>query len=193
MIKRALVVLSFVLIAAEGGGAPPRRTLRFVAFANEEAPFFSTPAMGSLRYAERCRDSRENVVAMFSLETIGYFSDAPHSQQYPSMLHLIYPPTGNFIAFVSNLRSWRLLRKCVRNFRGLPAQSGALPESIAGVTWSDQWSFWRCGYPAVMVTDTALYRNPHYHTATDTPEKLDYDRLARVTDGLAAMLRQIAT
>ncbi len=181
--------------AAGVGGAPPRRTIRFVAFANEEPPFFATPQMGSLRYAERCRERNERVVAMFSLETIGYFSDAPSSQQYPSMLHLIYPSSANFIAFVSNLKSRALLRQSVREFRkvsDVPAESGALPEFIAGVSWSDQWAFWQCGYPAVMVTDTALFRNPHYHTATDRPQTLDYHRLTRVVDGLTGVVRELA-
>ena len=195
----AAVIAMAQRLAAEVGGAPlgrpPRKTIRFVAFANEEPPFFATPQMGSFRYAQRCRDRQEKIIGMFSLETIGYFSDAPKSQQYPSLLHLIYPPTANFIAFVSNLKSRALLRRSVRAFRkacDVPAESGALPEFIAGVSWSDQWSFWQCGYPAVMVTDTALFRNPHYHTATDRPETLDYGRLAKVVDGLTAMVRQLA-
>jgi Zn-dependent M28 family amino/carboxypeptidase len=172
-----------------------QKTVRFVAFANEEPPFFGTPQMGSFQCAQRCRDRKEKIVAMFSLETIGYFSDAPKSQRYPSILHLIYPSTANFIAFVSNLKSRSLLRRCVREFRNacdVPVAKGALPEFIAGVTWSDQLSFWQCGYPAVMVTDTALFRNPHYHTATDRPETLDYDRLARVVDGLTAVIRAMS-
>ena len=169
-----------------------KRTLRFVAFANEEPPHFSTPAMGSFRYAQRCHDRRENVVAMLSLETIGYFSDAPKSQRYPSMLHLLYPPTGNFIAFVSNLRSRSLLRRCVRNFRGFPVESGALPEMVSGVGWSDQWAFWQFGYRALMVTDTALFRNPHYHSYQDKPETVDYARLAKVVDGLAGVVDDLA-
>ena len=175
--------------------APSRRTIRFVAFANEEPPFFGTPEMGSLRYAQRCRERKEKIVAMFSLETIGYFSDAPKSQSYPSILHLIYPSTANFIAFVSNLKSRSLLSRSVREFRsacGVPVAKGALPEFIAGVTWSDQLSFWQCGYPAVMVTDTALFRNPNYHTASDLPDTLDYDRLARVVDGLTATIQALS-
>ena len=169
-----------------------KRTIRFVAFANEEPPHFATPAMGSFQYAQRCKHRGENVVAMLSLETIGYFTDARNSQQYPAMLDLFYPSVGNFIAFVSNLRSRRLLRRCVRSFKGFPAECGALPEMIAGVAWSDQWAFWQCGYPAVMVTDTALFRNPHYHTATDRPETLDYDRLTRVVNGLTSVVRELA-
>lgn len=184
-----------MLTIAEGLLTPPRRTIRFVAFANEEPPFFETPLMGSLRYAQRCRDRNEKIVAMFSLEAIGYFSDAPKSQHYPSALHLIYPPEANFIALVSNLRSRALLRRSVKTFRErspVPCQSGALPEFIDGVGWSDQWAFWRCGYPGVMVTDTALFRNPHYHTAADKPETLDYPRLTAVVDGLGAVISELA-
>ena len=180
--------------AAEGRGAP-RRTLRFVAFANEEPPHFATPEMGSFRYAQRCRERGEKILGMISLETIAYFTDAPKSQLYPAMLSLIYPSTGNFIAFVSNLKSRELLRRTLRAFRKhseIPSQSGALPEMISGVGWSDQWAFWQFGYPAMMITDTALFRNPHYHTATDKPDTLDYERLARVVDGLTAVVDDLA-
>ena len=169
-----------------------KRTLRFVAFANEEPPHFGTPAMGSLRYAQRCRERNENVVAMLSLETIGYFSDAPKSQTYPAKLELLYPSTGNFIAFVSNLKSAMLTRRCRRAFKNFPSQIGTLPEMVPGVGWSDQWAFWQCGYKALMVTDTAPFRNPNYHTARDTPETIDYARLAQVVDGLEGVIDDIA-
>ena len=171
------------------------RTLRFVAFANEEPPWFATEQMGSFRYAQRCRERRENVVAMLSLESIGYFTDTAGSQQYPAMLEHVYPKQGNFIAFASNLTSGALLRRCVAVFRRhatVPAEGGALPEQVPGIGWSDQWAFWRCGYRAVMVTDTALFRNPNYHTATDTPDTLDYERLARVVEGLSSVVENLA-
>lgn len=174
--------------AAGGGGA----TLRFVAFANEEPPHFGTLHMGSFQYAQGCKQRGENVVAMLSLESIGYFTDARNSQQYPAMLDFLYPSVGNFIAFVSNLRSRRLLRRCMRSFSGFPAECGALPEMISGVAWSDQWAFWQFGYPAVMVTDTALFRNPYYHTAADKPETIDYERLAMVIEGLAGVIEDLA-
>jgi len=172
-----------------------KRTLRFVAFANEEPPWFATEQMGSFRYAQRCRDRGENVVAMLSLESIGYFSDTAGSQRYPAMLELVYPKQGNFIAFASNLTSGAMLRRCVAVFRRhatVPSEGGALPEQVPGIGWSDQWAFWRCGYRAVMVTDTALFRNPNYHTATDTPDTLDYERLARVVEGLGGVVEDLA-
>lgn len=186
-------VAALIELATRFGRLKPARTLRFVAFANEEPPHFGTPSMGSYRYAQRCRDRHETVVAMISLETIGYFSDAPKSQTYPALLQLLYPPTGNFIAFVSNLKSRGLLHRCLRSFKEFPVEHGALPEFIDGVGWSDQWAFWQFGYPALMVTDTALFRNPHYHTSQDKPETIDYQRLAKVVDGLEGVINDLAS
>ncbi len=173
----------------------PARTLRFVLFVNEEPPFFKSGEMGSRKYARRARERGENIVAMFSLETIGYYSDEPGSQHYPPPIGLFYPATGNFIAFVSNLGSRGLLHEVVASFRRhaqFPSEGLAAPAFIPGVDWSDHWSFWQEGYPALMVTDTAPYRYPYYHTAADTPDKVDYDRLARVVSGLRATLLDLA-
>jgi hypothetical protein len=173
----------------------PARTVRFVAFANEEPPFFQTAEMGSLQYARRCRSRGETVVAMLSLETIGCYSDAPGSQRYPVPIGWFYPDAGNFIGFVANPASRRLLRQVVAAFRrhaAFPSEGAALPPWIPGVGWSDQWAFWQQGYPAVMVTDTAPFRYPHYHLASDTPDKLDYERTARVTAGLVQVVAEVA-
>ncbi len=172
------------------------RTLRFVAFVNEEPPFFKSEEMGSRHYARRSKERGENIVAMFSLETIGYYSDRPGSQRYPFPLGFFYPPTGNFIAFVSNLSSRPLLHEAFAAFRRhaeFPSEAVAAPAFIPGVDWSDQWSFWKEGYPALMVTDTAPYRYPYYHTAQDTPDKVDYERLARLVIALQKMLRELAS
>lgn len=174
----------------------PAHTVRFVAFANEEPPFFATEQMGSWLYAKRSRDRGERIVAMLSFDALGFFSNAPGSQQYPAMLESIFPSTGNFVAFASNLESRALLEHCLDVFRShatIPSEGGAFPEEVPGVSWSDQWSFWRHGYDAVMVTDTALYRNPHYHTRTDLPDTLDYEALARTTEGLVEVIRALAT
>src|SRR5213076_472980 len=144
---------------------------------------------------KRCRERGERVVAMISIEAIGYYSDAAGSQQYPALLQTVYPTVANFVAFVSNLGSRALLQQCVDAFRRqatIPSEGGALPEDIPGIAWSDQWSFWRFDYPAVMVTDTALFRNPHYHARGDLPDTLDYERLARTTEGLVAVIRALA-
>ena len=171
------------------------RTLRFVAFVNEEPPHFQTRAMGSWQYARRCRERNENVVAMLSLETIGYYDDRPGSQQYPPPLGAFYPNRGNFIGFAANVGSRALVNRCARVFRAkarVPAESASVPEVIPQIGWSDQWSFWQFGYKALMVTDTAPFRNPHYHTTHDTPETLDYERLAMVVDGLHAVVLDLA-
>jgi Zn-dependent M28 family amino/carboxypeptidase len=169
--------------------------VRCVAFANEEMPYFLGPEMGSWNWAKRARAQGERVKAMFSLEMLGYYSDAPRSQRYPFPLGFIYPDRANFIAFVGDLGAARLVRRSVKLFRektAFPSESLAAPSFIPGVTWSDHWSFRRHGYPAVMVTDTAFYRYPHYHLPSDTPEKLDYERMAQVTVGLAGMLNELA-
>lgn len=176
------------------GTALPR-SVRFVAFANEEAPFFYGDEMGSKRYADRARAQDERIAAMLSLETIGYYTDRPASQRYPFPFSLFYPHTGNFIGFVGDLSSWRLVRRAIGAFRAstaFPSEGVAAPRATKGVHWSDHWAFWQAGYPAIMVTDTAFYRYPHYHAATDTPDKLDYAGLARVTGGLAEVVTALA-
>jgi hypothetical protein len=189
-------IAALLAIARRFAREKTARTLRFVAFANEEPPYFATEQMGSWIYAKRCHERHERVVAMMSIEAIGYYSDAEGSQQYPAMLEAVYPTTANFIAFASNLGSRALLQRCVDVFRrhaAIPCEGGALPEDIPGIAWSDQWSFWRFGYEAIMVTDTALFRNPHYHERSDLPDTLDYARLARTVDGLIAVVGELAT
>jgi len=187
-------VAAVLALARAFAGTSPSRTLRFVAFVNEEPPYFQTPAMGSLAYAARCQANREQVVAMLSLETIGYYADARGSQHYPFPFQLFYPSQGNFIGFVGNLASRRLLHDVIGSFRRHarhPSEGIATWESIPSVGWSDQWAFWRHGYPAVMVTDTAPFRYPYYHTAQDTPDKVRYDRLALVVRGLEGVVRDL--
>ena len=187
-------VAALLALARQFAGAKPARTLRFVAFANEEPPHFQSQDMGSWQYAKRCRDRRENIVAMVSLETIGYFDDRRGSQQYPPPLAALYPDTGNFIGFASNVGSRALLSRCIKAFRAatpFPAESAAMPEAIPGIGWSDQWSFWQFGWSAIMVTDTAPFRNPHYHRPSDRPATLDFERLAHVVDGLGGMVSDL--
>lgn len=175
---------------------PTERTLRLVAFANEEPPYFQEPEMGSLHYARRCKERKENIVGMLSLETMGYFSDAADSQRYPPPLAALYPSTGNFIAFVANPKSDALVREAAASFRKhakFPSQWGIAPAVIPGVGWSDHWAFWQQGYQGIMITDTALFRYPHYHRPTDTPDKLDYPRLARVVAGLEGVVVDLTT
>ena len=174
--------------------AHPARTVRFVAFVNEEPPFFQTEQMGSWVYAKQLRKLGENVAAAISLETIGMYSDEEGSQHYPAGFNLLYPSKGNFIGFVGNVSSRSLVREIARTFRettAFPSEGVAAPAWIAGIGWSDQWSFWQEGYQGVMVTDTALFRNPNYHLPSDKPETLDYDRMARVIQGLAKVVTKL--
>jgi Zn-dependent M28 family amino/carboxypeptidase len=172
----------------------PARTVRFVAFVNEEPPFFWNAEMGSLVYAKACKARGDDVVAMLSLETLGYYRDAPGTQKYPPIVSWFYPDRGDFVAFVGNLGSRGLVHDAIRTFRGaaaFPSEGAALPAFVTGVGWSDQWSFWQVGYPGVMVTDTAPFRNPNYHQPGDRVETLDYGRLARVTEGLVAVVKRL--
>lgn len=163
-------------------------SLRLVAFVNEEPPFFRTRLMGSCVYAHSLRQRRENAVAMLSIETIGCYSSVHGSQKYPFPFGLFYPSAGNFIGFVGNPASRSLVRHCVGTFRdhtSFPSEGLAAPAWVMGVGWSDHWAFWKEGYQAVMVTDTALFRYPHYHSAYDMPHALDFASMARVVVGLS--------
>lgn len=173
-----------------------KRAIRFVAFANEEPPYFNTgEGMGSVEYVRAFVDPRSAIAAMLSIETVGYYSDEPGSQHYPSLVASLYPDRGNFIGFIGNVSSKGLVEDAVRTFRTaatLPSEGAVLPESISGVGWSDHRSFWAAGVPALMVTDTAPFRYPHYHRDTDTPERLDYERMARLVTGLVQVLSHLA-
>ena len=185
-------VAAMLALARRFAGKKTEHTLRFVAFVNEEPPYFLSGEMGSLVYAGRCKARGDKISAMISLETIGYFSDAPNSQIYPSRaLGVFYPKVGNFIGFVSNVHSRMLLRRAIAVFRKrakIPSEGAALPWFIPGVSWSDQWSFWKQGYPGIMITDTAPFRYPHYHSENDTPDKLDYDRFTLVVSGMEKVI-----
>lgn len=180
------------LLKVSGGAA---RSIRFAAFSNEEPPFFESEGMGSAVYARGARERGEKIAAMLSLESIGYFSDKRGSQHYPPFLGMIYPDTGNFLGVVGDTGSRKLVARVATYAREtglLPFESVAAPRSVPGVSWSDHASFWRHGYPAVMITDTVPYRNPHYHQASDLPETLDYGSYARGTAALAHVIRRLA-
>jgi Zn-dependent M28 family amino/carboxypeptidase len=174
--------------------APPARRVELVAYSLEEPPFFRTPDMGSAFHARSLRRRGVRVRAMLSLEMIGYFDDAPGSQGFPLRpLKWFYPAEGNFIAVVGGIRGGALVRRvrnAMRLASPLPVHSIAAPRWVPGIDYSDHSSYWDAGYPAVMITDTAFYRNPHYHTARDLPDTLDYSRMAMVVRGVhAAVLR----
>jgi Zn-dependent M28 family amino/carboxypeptidase len=188
-------VAALLALARTMADTRPLCTVRFVAFTNEEPPLFQGPSMGSHVYAKRCRERNENIRLMLSLETIGCYSDEPGSQTYPLPFGLFYPSTANFIAFVSNIENAPWVKQLLTAFRlhaRFPSEGAALWEWIPGVAWSDHWSFWQAGYPAVMVTDTAPNRYAHYHTAADTPDKVDFPRMVRVISGLQQVIHELA-
>jgi hypothetical protein len=182
-------------LASRSLGQPHRYGVRFVFFANEEPHFFQNPGMGSLTHARACRRRGDAIRAMLSLESLGYYSDEPQSQHYPWPLGLLYPDRGNFVAFVGNLASRRLVRESIADFRDnaeFPSEGAALPGWIPGVGWSDHWSFWQYNYPAIMVTDTAVYRDPNYHQPSDVASNPNYESMARVTLGLLDVITHLA-
>ena len=187
-------VAAMLALARAFARMQPSRTIRFVAFTNEEPPLFQSRHMGSRVYARTCHERGEHIVLMLSLETIGYYSDEPGSQAYPFPFSFFYPSTANFIAFVSNMDNAPWVKRLLEAFRRharFPSEGGALWEWVPGVAWSDHWSFWQEGYPAVMITDTAPNRYPHYHTSTDTPDKVDFARMARVVSGLERVIADV--
>ena len=188
-------VAAMLALARAFANIAPARTLRFVAFTNEEPPFFQTEHMGSRVYAKRSRERAEKIVLMLSLETIGYYSDEPGSQHLLFPLNRIYSSTGNFIAFVSNVENGFLVQQLLGLFRQhvqFPSEGGALWDVIPGVGSSDNWAFWKEGFPAVMVTDTAPFRYPAYHSQADRPELVQHKRMARVVTGLRAVIAEMA-
>lgn len=190
-------VAALLSLAHSFAGETPDRTIRFVAFANEEPPHFHTESMGSLVHARHLAKTGAKVTAMISLETIGYFSDEPGSQRTPPGLPAErFPAVGNFVALVGNPASEPLVRAAGAAWEqaGVPvtALPIALPETVEGAGGSDHWSFWQAGYPALMVTDTAPFRYPHYHRPTDTAERIDFGRFTEVVKGLRSVIEALA-
>lgn len=188
----ALIEIARALAPLRGRAA---KRVRIVFFVNEEPPFFKTARMGSLVYARSLAGTGEHVEAMLALETLGCYSDTAGSQHYPAPLGALYPDTGNFVAFVGTVGARPLVRRAVADFRDFapfPSVGGAAPAFLSGIDWSDHWSFGEVGVPALMITDTAPFRYPYYHSPADTPDKVDYARLARVTMGLARVIRRWA-
>jgi len=165
------------------------REVRFVAFGTEEPPSFGTRNMGSWHYGSGLKDNGVRVHGMISLEMLGFYNTRPGSQLYPPFLQLFYPDRGDFVGVVGNLESRILLGAfgaAWRRASSFPLTTSILPGPFAGLALSDQLNFWALGFPALMLSDTAFYRNANYHQATDLPETLDYERMAEVTTALAA-------
>lgn len=178
------------------GAHPPPMPVELVAYPNEEPPHFTSEDMGSDRHAAALEAEGRKVRAMFSLEMLGYFSDEPGSQGFPiGLLGHVYPDTGNYIVVVGRFTDIPLVRTVKGAMLGatdLPVESINAPTVVPGVDFSDHRSYWARGMPAVMVTDTAFYRNPNYHTPHDTPDTLDYARMAKVVQGVYAAVLAVA-
>ena len=189
-------VAVLLALAAKFQDRPQARTLRFVAFTNEEHPFFRTRDMGSQAYVRALQEAGDDVRAAISLDGVGYFSDEPGSQHYPlAPIAWFYPERGDFIGFITRSRDAPLLRQAIDGFRRsgrIPSHGTALPEWVPGVTRSDHRSFWDGDFPAFLVTDTLPFRDPQYHRPGDTPGRLDYLGMARVTLGLERSLKALA-
>ena len=174
----------------------PEKTIQFVAFTLEEPPLFRSKYMGSYVYAQSLHQNGKDIEGMICLEMIGYFTDEPGSQVFPlPFFRWIYPTVGNFITLVGNLQSKSFLKRVEQGFKdgsNLPVETLATVSFVPGVDFSDHRSFWKFGYNAVMVTDTAFYRNPQYHGMGDMPEILDYERMAEVVLGLKHAIEVIA-
>lgn len=172
------------------------RTIRFAAFTLEEPPYFQTRWMGSRIYAKSARAKKEKIVGMVCLESLGYYSELPKSQSFPfPFFGFFYPTTGNFVTVVSNFGSRKLgqtIAKELREKSKIPIETFSGSSLIPGVGWSDHASFWEIGVPAVMLTDTALFRNPHYHAPTDRADTLNYSKMAELTEALQSVVKKLA-
>lgn len=174
-----LIELAYLL-----GKHLPEKEIELVAYPLEEPPFYNTPNMGSAVHAKSVAEDKANIAGVVVLEMIGYFDDSKGSQSYPMrMLHLIYPDRGNFIAVIGPWNQGKWVKKIKTGMKGtsdLPVYSMRAPAAVPGVDFSDHKNYWPYGINAVMITDTSFYRNKHYHEDTDTADKLDYDRMAKV-------------
>lgn len=174
----------------------PQRTLKLVFFTLEEPPVFRSESMGSFVYAREARNRQEQISAMICLEMLGYYSDKEGGQSFPvPLMALMFPSTPNFIAVVGNLSSRSLVNSVSASLRKgsrVPVETLTTVSFVPGVDFSDHRSFWKMGYPAVMITDTAFYRNPNYHKETDRIDTLDFSRLASLLDGLVQMAKDLS-
>jgi hypothetical protein len=179
----------------------PPRNIRFVAYTNEEPPHFTNESMGSRVHAQSCRKNGDNIQGMICLESLGYFTDKPGSQELPTLYGMpeetlaftrsrgIDPTIGNYIAVVGDEQSASFLARFDDAFSRHPIPT--LPLVMPEMRLSDQLCYWNEGYPAIMLTDTALFRNPNYHKHTDTVETLDFQAMASITENLVSAIQRL--
>jgi hypothetical protein len=174
----------------------PDRTLRLVNFVNEEDPFFDTEMMGSYVYAKRSRERHEDVRIMLSLDALGIYTDQPGSQKLSFPFSLIYPNRGNFLSFIGDFRSRKHMGDVTRGFRkgsSFPIEAGVVPKWVKGAAWSDHVSFWKFGYPGIMVTDTGAFRSASHNTKEDTLEKMNFEAMARIVMGMYCSIVEVTS
>jgi Zn-dependent M28 family amino/carboxypeptidase len=174
----------------------PDRTLRLVAFTTQEPPYDNSEFMGSLRYAQRCRERQENIRVMLCMDAIGIYKEDPGTQKLPFPFSLFYPNRGNFLAFITDLGSRPYLPEVTRGFKkgsSFPIEAGCAPRWVKGVMWSDHASFWKYGYRAIQITDTGAFRSASHTTSDDTMEKINFGALARVTVGMYGSILELTS
>ena len=172
----------------------PDRTLRLVNFVNEEDPFFDTEMMGSHQYAKRSASLREDIRVMLSLDSLGIYRDEPGSQKLPIPFSLFYPSRGNFLAFIGDIGSRQSIVEATRGFKkgsSFPIEAGVVPKWVKGAGWSDHLSFWKFGYPGIMVTDTGGFRSSSHTTREDTLEKLNFEAMSRIVLGMYGSIQEL--
>jgi Zn-dependent M28 family amino/carboxypeptidase len=174
-------------------GYQPAKTLKLIFFVLEEPPAFQGKYMGSCVYARTAKEKKEDIFGMISLEMLGYYNDTKGAQTFPlPLMGLFYPTVPNFIGVVGNLKSRRLVKQVAGSIKkgsSMPVESLAAVKLVPGIDLSDHAPFWRMGYPAVMITDTAFYRNPNYHAITDTIDTLDFKKMAELLQGLVQVAK----
>jgi len=165
-----------------------QQPVELVAFSLEEPPFFRTYEMGSFIHAKSLKDAGAEVEMMLSVEMIGYYSDEKGSQGYPlGIMKAVYPSKANYIAVVGKLGGGKPIRRAkraMRKYTDIPCRSMSGPSFIPGIDFSDHLNYWHFGFPAAMITDTSFYRNDNYHQETDTPETLNFEKMAEVVKGI---------
>jgi len=176
---------------------PPKSNVMVVAYCLEEPPFFGTHKMGSFHHAQKLKLSGKKVKLAVVMDMIGYYSNERGSQKYPlPIMKLFYPDRANYISVVSNLSLHniaytRRVKNAFKRSSNLPVYSINALSLIQGIDFSDHRNYWKFDYPAVMITDTAFYRNENYHTPNDTPDTLNYENMAKVTDGIFELIKTL--
>jgi hypothetical protein len=186
----ALIELAYLL-----GRNPPDREIELVAYVLEEPPFFRTPLMGSAVHATSLSPEKEKIVGVIVLEMVGYYSEERGSQSYPSqLLKLIYPSRGNFIAVVGRWDQGAWVKRVKVGMKGttdLSVYSIRAPAFVPGIDFSDHLNYWPLGINALMITDTAFYRNKMYHEVGDTVDRLDFERMSMVVAAVFEAVKSI--